>query len=107
MLPAVNASSPEPVLVRADARVFVLFQAAHAFAKIALREFLAFADVRRDSDRFVVAFLVFSDQHRVTKVRFGLQRNRKSVVCLCWCSFGGWHDHIDRSVRDHKQDNSN
>ncbi len=51
-------------------------------------------------------FLVFSDEQRVAEVGFELQRNRKSVVCLCWYSIGGWHDHIDRSVREHTQENS-
>ena len=106
MLATIRTARPELLHERAKAGIFLSLQAEEAPAKIGLRNLLSFANTRHDCDGFVIGFLVFGDEHRVAKVRFRLQRNRKSVVGPRKCSFGGWHDHIDRSVQEHKQDNS-
>ena len=81
MLAAVPAPGPEPVLPRANVWVLILLQPAHAFAKIALRQFLTLAKGRGDRDRLVIAFLVFRtfDDRRLVAHRRNVEDAAKAV----------------------------
>ena len=79
LVAAVDSARPELVPDRAHARILAAFEAAHPVSEVVRSEFASFSDSACDSDRFVVALVIFGDQHRQTEVRVRLERNREPI----------------------------